>query len=92
MNTEEMIEVLRAKDDGVELQYRWLNSQQALWGDRTGNPLGNLNFAKYEYRVKPKKGFDAWWNGLHPATNVANTKVVAKNAWNAAQEEMKDEH
>lgn len=57
MTPDEMIAVIKASSDGKKLQYRnKIAMTTSPWKDR-GSPdiPSNLNFASYDYRIKPEK-------------------------------------
>ena len=50
MNTEEMVDILRAEESGQELERRIFGAPFTVWALHP--TLGGLNFADYVYRIK----------------------------------------
>lgn len=97
MNTKEKIAVMQAALDGEEIEIFWEMKSKKWTLSKNPKEL-TWDWSECTYRVKPKKGFDVWWNNGNPSTKTVHftsmsgvSESLARSAWNAAQEEMKSE-
>lgn len=66
---QEKIEILKAMDKGLTIQYSETDGETDDWEDLL---TGELDFGMYEYRVKPKNNPDAMFKIGDKVVNVAN--------------------